>query len=62
MNIGFGIPMAIYLSLYSPLALAGVYWTGIILQIFELCVLLVALILMWKDICKPFYSELQTSS
>lgn len=59
MNIVIGIPLAIYLSLHTPLSLAGVYVAGISLHLFEQIVLLFALIFMWKDICKPLSSDLQ---
>ena len=61
MNLGVGSPLAIVLSLYTALRLAGVYWASVILQSFEVAALLVALLIKWNSMFQPL-SVLSTTS
>ena len=61
MNLGVGSPLAIVLSFYTALRLAGVYWASVILQTFEVAALLVALLIKWNSMFQPL-SVLSTAS
>ena len=62
MNMGVGSPLAIVLSLYTALRLAGVYWALVILQSFELAALFVALLIKWNSMFQPLSASSTASS
>lgn len=56
MNFGIGTPLAIVLTLFTSLRMAGIYWASITLISIEVALLNVTLIFKWKTIFP--YSQL----
>ena len=62
MNLGVGSPLAIVLSLYTALRLAGVYWAAATLQSLEVAALLVVLLIKWNSMFQPLSASFTASS